>query len=91
MTIEEIQKQIVELQRIVESMQIQKLEVSRHFTGDYFKPYRGKQYRRMESENIPIWEHFCDKSGEWTVVSSDEVELLEDTYCSECVTPVKKS
>jgi len=45
----------------------------------------------MESENIPIWEHFCDKSGEWTVVSSDEVELLEDTYCSECVTPVKKS
>lgn len=91
MTIEEIQKQIVELQKIVESIQSQKLEISRHFTGEYFKPYRGKQYRRMESENVPIWEFFCEINGEWIVLTGNDVNLLEETYCNECITSTTKS
>lgn len=85
MTIEEIQKQITELQKIVESMQKQKMEISRHFTGDYIKLYKGKQYRRMESENIPIWEYFSEEDSRWIIESEVESEKLEEVYCNDCV------
>lgn len=83
-TLEQIQKQLAELQKIVDSMKEPKLEVSRQFTGEYFKPYGGKQYRRMESDNIPIWEYFWDAKRDWVPLEKSETEELEETYIRDC-------
>lgn len=84
-TIEEIKRQLAELQKIVDSMKEPKMEVSRHFTGEYLKPYNGKQYRRMESENIPIWEYFWDVKRDWVPLEKIEAEAMEEIYIKDCI------
>jgi hypothetical protein len=90
-TLEQVQRQLVELQKIVDSMKEPRLEVSRHFTGEYFKSYNGKQYRRMESQNIPIWEYFWDIKRDWVPLEKLESENMEEIYIRDCVlTPEEK-
>lgn len=84
-SIEEIKKQLAELQQIVESMKEPKIEVSRSFTGEYFKPYNGNQYRRMESENIPVWEYFWDVKRDWVPLERIESESMEELYIRDCI------
>lgn len=84
-TLDQIKQQLVELQKVVDSMKEPRLEVSRRFTGDYFKAYNGKQYRRMESENIPIWEYFWDVKRDWVPLERPEAENMEEIYIRDCI------
>jgi hypothetical protein len=84
-TLDEVKKQLSELQKIVDSMKEPRMEVSRHFTGEYFKPHRGKQYRRMESDNIPIWEYFWDIKRDWVPLEKTESEEMEELYIRDCI------
>jgi hypothetical protein len=86
LTIEQIQEQIVTLQQTLEDLKNQKLQVARHFTGQYFAPYQGRLHRRMESDGVPIWESYLDIKKEWVLVQSQESKQLEKTYLSDCVT-----
>jgi hypothetical protein len=85
LTIEQIEEQISQLQKNLEELKNPKLEVSRQFTGQYFLPYQGAQYRRMESDGIPIWECYLEIKKEWIVLNKKESEKLEKTYLNECV------
>jgi hypothetical protein len=85
LTIEQIEEQMVVLQRTLEELKSPKLQVSRDFTGQYFSPYEGRQYRRMESEGIAIWESFLDLKKEWVQVSKAENTKLERIYQKDCV------
>ncbi len=85
LTIEQIQEQISQLQKTLEELKNPKLEVARNFTGQYFAPYEGRQYRRMESEGIPIWECFLDIKKEWVAVTSSDSKKLEKTYFNDCI------
>jgi hypothetical protein len=85
LTIEQIEAQIADLQATLEKLKNPKMEVSRHFTGQYFAPYQGVQYRRMESDGVPIWETFLDIKKEWVTLNSQEVNKLEETYLKDCV------
>ena len=82
-TIEQIEAQIAELQKTLEELKNPKMEVSRKFTGQYFKPYKGIQYRRMESEGIPLWEFFSVK--EWVLADKKQSEELEKIYLTDCI------
>ena len=84
LTIEQIEEQIANLQQTLEQLKNPKLEVSRNFTGQYFAPYQGILYRRMESDGVPIWELFMDSKKEWVPVSSKEIKNLEKTYLKDC-------
>ena len=84
LTIEQIEEQIVNLQQTLEQLKNPKLEVSRNFTGQYFAPYQGILYRRMESDGVPIWELFMDSKKEWVLVSSKEIKNLEKIYLKDC-------
>jgi hypothetical protein len=86
LTIEQIEEQITNLQQTLEDLKNQKLKVSRHFSGQYFDPYQGRLYRRMESDGVPIWETYLDIKKEWVLVQSQESKQLEKTYLSDCVT-----
>jgi hypothetical protein len=86
LTIEQIEEQIATLQQTLEQLKNPKLEVARHFTGQYFAPYQGRLYRRMESEGVPIWETYLDIKKEWVLVQSQESKQLEKTYVTDCVT-----
>jgi hypothetical protein len=83
-SIEQIEAQIAELQATLEKLKNPKLEVSRQFTGQYFAPYKGVQYRRMESEGIPIWESFIDLKKEWVSLNPQEAKKLEELYLKDC-------
>ena len=85
LTIEQIEEQITNLQQTLEQLKNPKLEVARHFSGQYFAPYQGRLYRRMESEGIPIWETYLDIKKEWVLVESKEHKQLEKTYQQDCV------
>jgi hypothetical protein len=85
--IEQLESQIAELQKTLDELRNSKLEITRQFTGQYFSPYQGRQYRRMESEGIPIWEYFM---GEWIKVDSPQSEDLETQYQTECA-PQKRT
>jgi hypothetical protein len=89
MTINEIEEQMLILQRTLEELKNPKMQVSRCFTGQYFAPYEGRQYRRMESEGIPIWECFLDIKKEWTQVDKRENTKLEKTYQEDYVVVVE--
>lgn len=91
LTIEEIEKQISDLQKVVESMKDPKMEVSRHFTGQYFSPYQGRQYRRMESEGIPIWECYLDIKKEWVPLNKTESRDLEKIYLKDCIPIIEET
>jgi hypothetical protein len=91
LTIEQIEEQIATLQQTLETLKNPKLEVARHFTGQYFAPYQGRLFRRMESDGIPIWETYLDIKKEWVLVQSQESRELEKTYLKDCVSDTKES
>lgn len=86
LTIEQIEEQIANLQQTLEQLKNPKLEVARHFSGQYFAPYQGRLYRRMESEGVPIWETYLEIKKEWVLVDSKESKQLEKTYQQDCIT-----
>jgi hypothetical protein len=85
LTIKEIEEQMLMLQSSLDKLKNPKLQVSRYFTGQYFSPYEGRQYRRMESSGIPIWECFLDLKKEWVQVEKRENTKLEKVYQQDCV------
>jgi hypothetical protein len=85
LTIEQIEEQIATLQQTLEELKNQKLRVSRHFSGQYFESYQGRLYRRMESDNVPIWEAYLDVKEQWVMLSSKEILELEKIYQQDCV------
>jgi hypothetical protein len=85
LTIEQIEEQMRVLQRTLEELKNPKLEVSRYFTGQYFSPYEGMRYRRMESSGIPIWESYLDIKKDWVQVDKREGTKLEKIYQRDCV------
>jgi hypothetical protein len=91
LTIEQIEEQIANLQQTLETLKNPKLQVSRNFTGQYFSPYQGRLFRRMESDGVPIWETYLDIKKEWVLVQSQESRELEKTYLKDCVTDAKES
>jgi hypothetical protein len=91
LTIEQIEEQIATLQQTLETLKNPKLEVARHFTGQYFSPYQGRLYRRMESDGVPIWETYLDIKKEWVLVETRESRELEKTYLKDCVSNTKES
>jgi hypothetical protein len=91
LTIEQIEEQIATLQQTLETLKNQKLKVARHFTGQYFQPYQGLLYRRMESDGVPIWETYLDIKKEWVLVNSKELMKLEDIYQKDCVSDTKET
>jgi hypothetical protein len=87
LTIEQIEEQIATLQRTLNELKNPKLEISRHFTGQYFSPYQGRQYRRMESDGVSIWETFLDIKKEWVILDPKESKSLEQIYSTDCLSP----
>jgi hypothetical protein len=90
LTIEQIEEQIANLQQTLEQLKNPKLEVARHFSGEYFAPYQGSLYRRMESEGVPIWEIYLEIKKEWVLVEAKETKKLEKIYQQDCITDVKE-
>jgi len=88
-SIEQIEEQIATLQKTLDDLKNQKLKVSRHFSGQYFEPYQGKLYRRMESEGVPIWETYLDIKKEWVPIQKRESEKLEKIFSLECMEDVE--
>jgi hypothetical protein len=91
LTIEQIEEQIATLQQTLETLKNPKLEVARHFTGQYFQPYQGRLYRRMESDGVPIWETYLDIKKEWVLLNSTEIRDIEKIYQQDCVSNTKES
>ncbi len=91
LTIEQIEEQIANLQNTLDELKNQKLQVARHFSGQYFSPYQGRLYRRMESDGVPIWETYLDIKKEWVLVESREHRQLEKTYQEDCVSNKKET
>jgi hypothetical protein len=91
LTIEQIEEQIATLQQTLETLKNPKLEVARHFTGQYFAPYQGRLFRRMESDGVPIWESYLDIKKEWVLTETRESRELEKTYLKDCVSDTKES
>jgi hypothetical protein len=85
LTIQQIEEQMLQLQSSLDKLKNSKLQVSRYFTGQYFSPYEGRQYRRMESSGIPIWECYLDIKKEWVQVDKREDTKLEKIYQQDCV------
>jgi len=85
LTIEQIEEQINNLQKTLETLKNPKMEVARSFTGQYFAPYQGLLYRRMESDGVPIWESYLDIKKEWVLTPSKELKQLEKIYQNDCV------
>jgi len=90
LTIQQIEEQIINLQQTLETLKNPKLKVSRNFTGQYFEPYQGLLYRRMESDGVPIWESYLDIKKEWVLASSKQLRELEDIYQKDCITESKE-
>jgi hypothetical protein len=90
-TIEQIEQQIADLQKTLETLKNPKLEVSRYFTGQYFAPYQGRIYRRMESDGVPIWETYLEIKKEWVHIETQESKDLEKIYLKDCVSTAKET
>jgi hypothetical protein len=91
LTIEQIEAQIADLNQHLNQLKNPKLQVSRNFTGQYFEPYQGRMYRRMESDGVPIWESYLDIKKEWVLVTSNEIRDLEKIYQTHCVSNTKET
>jgi hypothetical protein len=91
LTIEQIEEQITTLQQTLETLKNPKLEVSRNFTGQYFAPYQGRLYRRMQSDGVPIWEAYLDIKKEWVLLETREARELEKAYLNDCVSDTKET
>jgi hypothetical protein len=86
LSIEQIEEQIANLQKNLQELKSPKLQISRSFTGQYFDLYKGMQYRRMESDGVPIWEVYLAVKKEWVVVIQDrEAKDLEKVYTQDCL------
>jgi hypothetical protein len=85
LTIEQIEEQIATLQQTLDELKNQKLKVSRHFSGQYFDSYQGRLYRRMVSENVPIWETYLDIKKEWILLETRESKEMESMYNRDCI------
>ena len=85
LTIQQIEQQIAELQKTLDELKNPKLKVSRNFTGQYFEPYEGKTLRRMESDNVPIWELYVDTKKEWVLMNTRDLKYYEDLYEKHCI------
>jgi hypothetical protein len=85
LNIEQIEQQIAGLQKSLDELKNQKLLISRHFTGQYFSPYQGKQYRRMESNGVEIWEFYIESKKDWVILDTRESQKLEKMYHTDCV------
>ena len=90
-TIDEIQNQISDLQKLLDTMKNPALEISRNFTGQYFKLYKEKQYRRMESDGVAIWECFIETKKDWYLLDKMEIKKLEELYIKDCVPTIVKT
>lgn len=84
LTIQQIEEQMLVLQKTLEELKNPKLQVSRYFTGEYFNPYEGMQYRRMESEGVPVWECFLPTKKEWVHLNKQEGAKFEKIYSKNC-------
>ena len=91
LTIEQIEQQIADLQQNLNQLKNPKLEVSRYFTGQYFSPYQGRLFRRMESDGVPIWESYLDIRKDWVLIETRESRDLENTYLKDCVSNTKET
>ena len=91
LTIEQIEAQIANLQKTLETLKNPKLKVSRNFTGQYFEPYQGMMYRRMESDGVPIWESYLDIKKEWVPLDTRESTEMEKSYLRDCVSNTKET
>jgi hypothetical protein len=91
LTIEQIEEQIANLQQTLEQLKNPKLQVARNFSGQYFTPYKGILYRRMESEGVPIWESYLDIKKEWVLVDTKQSKELEKTYFQDCVEELEEN
>jgi hypothetical protein len=91
LTIEQIEEQIATLQQTLETLKNPKLEVARNFTGQYFAPYQGRLFRRMESDGVPIWETYLDIKKEWVLTTSKELRELEGIYQKDCASNTKEN
>jgi hypothetical protein len=85
LTIEQIEEQIATLQQTLDELKNQKLKVARHFSGQYFDAYQGRLYRRMVSENVPIWETYLDIKKEWILLETRESKEMESMYNRDCI------
>jgi hypothetical protein len=90
LTIEQIEEQIATLQQTLNELKNPKLEVARYFTGQYFSPYEGRLFRRMESDGVPIWETYLDIKKEWVLLETRESRDLEKTYLKDCVSDTQE-
>jgi hypothetical protein len=86
LTIEQIEEQIATLQQTLEQLKNPKLEVARNFSGQYFSPYQGRLFRRMESDGVPIWETYLDIKKEWVMIPQGELVEMERLYQKDCDT-----
>lgn len=91
LTIQQIEEQISKLQENLNNLKNEKLKISRKFTGQYFEPYCGKIYRRMESNKISIWETYIQTKNEWILMESKESKEMEKLYQQYCVSTKKTS
>ncbi len=83
--IEAIQNQIAELQSQLVELKKPKLEIIRTYTGEYFDLYEDNKYRRLVSEEIPIWEQYFSVHDKWIPVDASGTALLEEIYAKDCL------
>lgn len=91
LSIEQLEQRIEMMQKTLSELKTNKLEVVREFTGQYFAPYQGKSFRRMESDGIPIWEFYIEHKKEWIMLDSNERSKLEHIYQKNYVSPKRKT
>jgi regulator of replication initiation timing len=81
--IKALEDQLKELQSQLDNLKNNKLEVVRSYTGEIFSPYEGNQYRRLLSDDIPIWEQFNSSENTWILMSEDKSDYMESIYKTE--------
>jgi hypothetical protein len=81
--IKALEDQLKELQSQLDNLKNNKLEVVRSYTGEIFSPYEGNQYRRLLSEDIPIWEQFNPSENTWDLMPEEKSDYMESIYKKE--------
>lgn len=81
--IKALEDQLKELQSQLDNLKNNKLEVVRSYTGEIFSPYEGNQYRRLVSNDVPIWEQFNQSENTWDLLSEEKSDYMESLYQKE--------
>lgn len=81
--IKALEDQLKELQMQLNNLKVTKLEVVRSYTGEIFSPYEGNQYRRLVSDDVPIWEQFNQDENNWIPMSEEKSDYMESIYTKE--------